>query len=159
MKVGEILRNLADAIDTASATKSAEEMMAQAQQAGEEANALAQQAAQEAMAQVVDQAPEPEEVYVDNGDGTDTGTMVPPLQQKHELLKQAGDIPNNVDFFAQQGEECCDEPDELALIKSLAGIGDEQVDQNVAGSIGPVEINPKKNAALAQFAHDDYNNE
>jgi len=153
MKVGEILRDLADAIDSATAKKSAEAKVLQAQTAGEEANAMAQQVADDAMAQAVVLAPEPEAVEVDNTDNTSKETMIPPLQQKHELLKLAGGIDNNVDTFDQG---CEDGIDELAMIKNLAGIGEPQQDSNVAGQIGPVDINPKKNAALMHNAHDDF---
>lgn len=81
MKVGEILRSVADEIDQLNAT---EKMSIP--------------------------------VKVDNVDAAASTTMVSPLQQKHELLKQAGGVANNVDAF--------EEPDdsELDNIKKLAGI-------------------------------------
>jgi hypothetical protein len=41
-------------------------------------------------------------------------TFVPPLQQKHELLKKATGVENNVDKFADD--------DELATMQANAGI-------------------------------------
>ena len=49
---------------------------------------------------------------VDHTDGSDGQTMVPPLQQKLELLKKVSGVPNMFD----QGE------DELDDIKKLTGI-------------------------------------
>lgn len=49
---------------------------------------------------------------VDHTDGSDGTTMVPPLQQKLELLKKVSGVPNMFD----QGE------DELDDIKKLTGI-------------------------------------
>ena len=158
MKVGEILRNLADQIDAHHATKSAEAKVMQAQQAGAEANAVAQQTADAAMAQAVVLAPEPEAVEVSNDDGTDTATMVSPLQQKHELLKLAGGIDNNVDTF-DQGCDGEGVDDDLADILKMAGIGEPQQDPNVASQLGPISINPKANAAIMHHTQDDFGSE
>lgn len=51
-------------------------------------------------------------VEVDHTDGTDSTTMIPPLQQKLELLKKAVDVPNAFD----NGN------DELGDIKKLSGV-------------------------------------
>lgn len=58
-------------------------------------------------------------VEVDNVDNTETSTMVPPLQQKLELLKKAVGVDSQFD------DECpCDDAEdaELALMKQRAGI-------------------------------------
>ncbi len=58
-------------------------------------------------------------VEVDNTDNTELSTMVPPLQQKIELLKKAVDVDSHYDE-----ETPCDsaEDAELALMKQRAGI-------------------------------------
>jgi hypothetical protein len=97
MKAAEILRKLADMIDTHSD--------------GEESRP----------SNSVPHA-ELEPVAVDNTDGTNPTSMIPPLQQKLELLKKSVD-----------GETCptcgtspcgCDseEEDELSFIKRAAGV-------------------------------------
>jgi hypothetical protein len=61
-------------------------------------------------------APEPEMV--------DDPLMVPPLQQKHELLKKVAGVDNAYD----QEAGCDQQPDDLARMKKMAGIvmaGDE----------------------------------
>jgi len=94
MKTAEILRKLADVIDQQEGGERPENSMPHA---------------------------ELEPVAVDNTDGTDPKAMVPPLQQKLELLKKSVD-----------GETCstcgaspcgCDgEEDELSFIKRAAGV-------------------------------------
>jgi len=135
--------------------------MQQAQQSIEQANSIAQQAADEAMAMSVDQAPDQVSIEVSNVDSTETETMVPPLQQKHELLKMATGVENNVDDFADDECESEQDPDidELEMIKKMAGIGQEQGPTDYAGTIGPVSVNPKANAAMAHFASDNYDAE
>lgn len=62
------------------------------------------------------QAPEPEMA--------DQPLMVPPLQQKHELLKKVAGVDNAYDREA----DCAQQPDELDRMKKMAGIvmaGDE----------------------------------
>jgi hypothetical protein len=56
------------------------------------------------------------EVSADLDDHTETDTMVPPLQQKIELLKKAVGVDNVYD------NEGFDQPDELEQIKKNAGI-------------------------------------
>jgi hypothetical protein len=82
MKVGDILRQIADLVDTTEETVAPETS--------------------------------PELTPADNSDGTDPATMVPPLQQKHELLKMTAGIDNKVDTFGQ----------ELDTMKTMAGIGE-----------------------------------
>jgi hypothetical protein len=55
-------------------------------------------------------------VDVDNTDHTDDGVMIPPLQQKIELLKKSVGVPNAFD-----GEEQ-DQSDELDILKKNAGV-------------------------------------
>ncbi len=60
-----------------------------------------------------------EPVDVDNTDNTEPTTMVPPLQQKIELLKKATGVESHYD----DQEDCgCNEPDELDIIKQHAGL-------------------------------------
>jgi hypothetical protein len=62
------------------------------------------------------QAPEPEL--------SDEPLMVPPLQQKHELLKKVAGVDNAYDQEAGSDQQ----PDDLARMKKMAGIvmaGDE----------------------------------
>lgn len=95
MKAAEILRKLADLID------------GQADDAGSRPTNSVPHA-------------ELEPVEVDNTDHTETVVMVPPLQQKIELLKKATGVDSQLDGE----EECCDDqaPDELEVIKQNAGI-------------------------------------
>jgi len=73
----------------------------------------------------------------DDDDITDN-TMVPPLQQKHELLKKASGVNNNTDQFEQ--------PDtEMDMLKSLAGLSTSQTE------------NPS--SALIHFGSDDFDAE
>lgn len=65
-----------------------------------------------------------QQVDVDNVDNTETTTMVPPLQQKIELLKKSVGVDNH--FDDEEAECACQaddaDDDELALIKQRAGI-------------------------------------
>ena len=161
MKVGEILRKVADRIDAVQAKQSAEELIQQSEKMAAQANSLAQQAADQAMSQTVDQAPDPEEVEADNTDCTNTDSMVSPLQQKHELLKKATGVENNVDEFSEEDPEDV-EVDEIEIMKKMAGIGKPDTGcscQEVSDTLRPFEINPKKNAALVHFASDNYDAE
>ena len=93
MKAAEILRKLADMID-------------QHSDQGE-------QARPENSVQHAELAP----VEVDNTDGTEPTTMVPPLQVKIELLKKATGVENHYDTPCDSAEDA-----ELALMKQRAGI-------------------------------------
>ena len=96
MKTAEILRKLADVIDQ--------------QEGGAEARP----------SNSVPHA-ELEPVAVDNTDGTDPKAMVPPLQQKLELLKKSvGDETCPTCGASPCG--CDSEEDELSFIKRAAGV-------------------------------------
>lgn len=97
MKAAEILRKLADMIDTHSDDSSPENSVPHAGL---------------------------EPVEVDHTDNTETSTFVAPLQAKLELLKKATGVESHYD---EQGCDCgCDPcecgPDELDVIKQNAGI-------------------------------------
>ena len=95
MKAAEILRKLADMIDTHS------------DQEGRPTNSV----------QHAELAP----VEVDNTDNTDSTTMVAPLQQKLDLLKQA--VQGEQEACPTCGANPCGcETDELDVIKQNAGI-------------------------------------
>jgi hypothetical protein len=96
MKTAEILRKLADVIDQ--------------QEGGAEARPT----------NSVPHA-ELEPVAVDNTDGTNPIAMVPPLQQKLELLKKSVEVQTCLTCGASPC--CCDgEEDELSFIKRAAGV-------------------------------------
>ena len=65
-----------------------------------------------------------------SGDPEEMALMIPPLQQKIELLKKAVDVPNVYSDGecgcegCQTGTECCadGEEDELSRIKKIAGV-------------------------------------
>lgn len=106
MKTAEILRKLADMIDSHSA-----------EQGGEEVERPVNTAAH------IDLEP----VEVDNTEGGEVSTMVPPLQQKLEILKKSAGIDSHYDEYDSEGnpvETPCDsaEDAELALMKQRAGI-------------------------------------
>lgn len=96
MKTAEILRKLADMIDQQSQEGEVERPT----------NSVAH----------AELAP----VEVDNTDNTETSVMVPPLQQKLEILKKSVGVDNHYD----DQETPCDsaEDAELVLMKQRAGI-------------------------------------
>ena len=67
------------------------------------------------------------QVEVDHTDGTDSTTMVPPLQQKLELLKKAVDVPNAFDGA-----------DELSDIKKLSGVNPAVI--HIAADDDPIGV-------------------
>ena len=101
MRASELLRSLADLIDSA-----------------EQPQNKAQQAIQTVAPQQVptqDQTPELIAVEVPNEDNTESGVFVPPLQAKLEILKKSEGIPNVYDGAGQ-------DEDELEKMKKHAGI-------------------------------------
>ena len=115
MRASEILRKLADVIDSA--------------EGGEMSNS--QQAIQSVAPEAVPpqaQRAELVAVTVPNDDNTEAGTFVPPLQAKIELLKKAVDV----DSIYDQGG------DELAQMKKMAGINPVVADE--AASDEPLDI-------------------
>ena len=67
------------------------------------------------------------QVQVDHSDGTDSTTMVPPLQQKIELLKKSLQVDNEFDKGFDQVDQQYDQPganevDDLSRMKQMAGI-------------------------------------
>lgn len=161
MQIADILRKAADLVDAAEGSIAQEPEAQQVQDPA--ANAPGQLAA----------------VEVDTDDNTDKETMVSPLQQEHELLKMSQGIDNNVAEFAGDsdmeesngemdqaeqlqhpdhsedeykqmfGSDKESDDDELAQMKKMAGIGEEQqgpVDH--AEECKPVSLNPRANAAL-----------
>ena len=170
MKIGELIRQIADVVDAqeTQAQKSIEISQAAQQaeiqtavassqelQAGQVAQLTqAAQNAKQAAAMSGDGTPEitalPAEGPADdeltsapNDDETSDETMVPPLQQKHELLKKATGVENNTDTFAD------DDDAELARMLQIAGVGQQQPET------GDVSINPKMNAAMLHFSTDN----
>lgn len=66
-----------------------------------------------------------ERVEIDSPEEEQQGTMIPPLQQKLEILKKSAGMDNAFDT------DCGDRSDELDDIKKLTGI--KAVVQHVAG--------------------------
>lgn len=101
MNISEILRTLADKLDRMSSEP--------AQQAGIDM----------AVAQNLKAARAPETKELD-GEELPLNTMVPPLQQKMELLKRSVGIDNV--FDGSPIDKAGDDEDELEIIKKNAGI-------------------------------------
>lgn len=93
MRVSEFLRGLADMVAKQEAGTAPQDVQHQDNDAGMQ------------------------KVAVDNVDHTESNTMVPPLQQKMELLKKAAGVDSIYD------KECADgEVDPLEQLKKQAGI-------------------------------------
>lgn len=93
--------------------------------AGIESGGMEQQAQPQATAQVQVATMKP--VEVDNTDGANSTTMVPPLQQKIELLKKSLNVDNEFDqgfdqVDQEQAAETQQEPDDLDRMREMAGI-------------------------------------
>jgi hypothetical protein len=111
MKLSDIMRDIADLIDQKMGQGGTDEIGCSLGSDG--GDVMANKTMQRMTA-----VPEPEQ------DTGDDGKMVPPLQQKHELLKKVAGVDNEYDREA----ECGDQPDELDRMKKMAGIviaGDE----------------------------------
>ena len=144
MRIGEILRKLADIVDQ------------------EEPATQQEPVQQEPMAEPVQQEPVQQEPVatvqvtrvageMDGDCGCDDSdpVMVSPLQQEHELLKMSQGVDNNVDEFADQEE--AGYQDELAAMKQSAGIGEEAANAKAQTEQAEMEnsLNPRRNAAIA----------
>jgi hypothetical protein len=182
MKISDVLRKIADAVDSSEEqqVRDQEAQVAAHQQEIEQAKSDAQDLQAGQVAQVVQaannikraaeisadqeamnqslEAPSPnthELTPADNTDNTDQDMMIAPLQQKHELLKKATDTSNDVDKFDDGTNDHLD--DELAMLKQMAGIGQNSAASDEYGSGNDVEINPRKNAsALIQLVSDEF---
>jgi hypothetical protein len=102
MNIAEILRGLADKLETISGQEQGHHPMQQA---------------------------ELNPVDVDNTDNTESDLMIPPLQQKLELLKKAAGEESAYDDAAEHCDTCdCDpcecnvEQDPLDAMKKMAGL-------------------------------------
>jgi len=99
MNASEILRKLADVIDS--------------QETGS-SKLVAQQVPHQ------DQSAQLHAVEIDNHDHTESNLMVPPLQQKLELMKK---LAGEDESCKECGCEPCEcEPDELSIMRQNAGI-------------------------------------
>jgi len=129
MKIGEILRKIADIAD---------------QQDAESANVAPgmETVPSDLNAQADEYGDSPDEVYVG------------PLQQKHELLKKATGVENNVDQFAN------DDEGELAKMKTNAGIQQAPTVININTGTPPTDpatqqLNPAIISPLADLTDTD----
>jgi len=114
MRAAEILRKLADIVDSADQGPNTDEI-------GRSLGTDGGDAMSSKTMQRMEPVPEPEQ------DTGDDDKMIPPLQQKHELLKKVAGVDNEYD---RESAVDCDgaEPDELDRMKKMAGImiaGDE----------------------------------
>jgi len=117
MKIGEILRKLADVVD--------------AEEAGRTGQATTQTIIPDLNAQA-GTGESPDEIYVG------------PLQQKHELLKKATGVENNVDQFAAD--------DELAKMQQNAGIAQPPTIININTAAPADSVKPLDTAIISPLA-------
>jgi hypothetical protein len=99
MRASEILRNLANMVDAAETSAAAEP--------------LAEPVAPQRIPVSISAEPQSE---------PELDIMVPPLQQKIELLKKATGVPSAYDHFDDESSDCGCETDELDQMKKMAGI-------------------------------------
>ena len=112
MKMADILRDLADLIDQRMSQGGTDDI-------GRSLGSDGGDAMDNKTMRRMQPVPEPEQ------DTGDDDKMVPPLQQKHELLKKVAGVDNEYD---REAADCDDAPDEIARMKKMAGIviaGDE----------------------------------
>ena len=115
MKIGEILRQLADMVDAEEAEKT-------------------QEIGDPAMSGQAGTGESPDQVYVG------------PLQQKHELLKKATGVENNVDQFA-------DDDEELAKMQQNAGVAPTIINQTFEINPGAEQpVTPTNTAIISPLA-------
>lgn len=128
MRASEILRKLADVIDSAEGGGMSNSQQAIQSVAPETVPPQAQRAELVAVA-------------VPNDDNTEVGTFVPPLQAKIELLKKAVDVDSIYDQGGpdeQMTGQGNDNEDELSQMKKRAGINPVVADE--AASDEPLDI-------------------
>ena len=102
MKMADILRNIADELDNKEGDKERSELPGNVERGADK------------FLHKVDDVAHP--------DRTDPKTMIPPLQQKIELLKKASGEPNAFDDGVGHGDEEHEPEDELARLKKIAGL-------------------------------------
>ena len=111
MRITDILRQLADLVD------SAEKQPSNIQQAI--------QSVEPSQVPHRNQAPSLVAIEVPNNDNAEAGVFVPPLQAKLELLKKSVNVDNIYDQGGEDGDltgHGADNEDELARMKQRAGI-------------------------------------
>lgn len=125
MKASEILRSLADLIDSA-----------------EQPQNKAQQAIQAVKPQQVptqNQTPNLVAIEVDSEDNSEAGVFVPPLQAKLELLKKSVGVDSVYDQggadeqLTGNGADVNGQEDDLVKVKKLAGIHVASEDNDITG--------------------------
>ena len=121
MKIGELLRHIADAID-------AEDNQSEV-----------------AIADIPGNGPDLDAQAGEYGDSPDE-VYVGPLQQKHELLKKATGVENNVDQFADD--------DELAKMQANAGIQQAPTVININTGAPPAAPTMQNPQVISQMADD-----
>ena len=112
MKMTDIIRDIADLIDQKMSQGGTDDI-------GRSIGSDSGDALDNKTMRRMQSVPEPEQ------DTGDDDKMVPPLQQKHELLKKVAGVDNEYDREEEAG---CGEADEIARMKKMAGIviaGDE----------------------------------
>ena len=112
MKLSDIIRDIADLIDQKMSQGGTDDI-------GRSLGSDGGDAMDNKTMRRMQPVPEPEQ------DTGDDDKMVPPLQQKHELLKKVAGVDNEYD---REAADCDDAPDEIARMKKMAGIviaGDE----------------------------------
>ena len=92
------------------------------------------------MSQGAEQQPQPTatlvQVSADNSDQSDSGTFVPPLQAKLELLKKSVGVDSVYDQCGPDEDltgQGADNEDELARMKQMAGIHIAGEDNDITG--------------------------
>ena len=132
MKVAEILRKLADIVDNAE--KGNQEPLSTM------GDPMSQNLTQQRMTTVEPETPDDAD---SKGREPELTVMVPPLQQKMEILKKLADLPNeydrkddledNEDEDEEEKEEPEDDEDEVSKIKRMAGIESASEDNDITG--------------------------
>ena len=106
MKLSDIIRDIADLIDQKMSQGGTDDI-------GRSLGSDGGDAMDNKTMRRMQPVPEPEQ------DTGDDDKMVPPLQQKHELLKKVAGVDNEYD---REAADCGGDPDELNRMKKIAGI-------------------------------------